>query len=330
MNRYKLVLSILSQKSTEIENIDILDREFVEFLSLIFPESTLRKYNKKNNNGNLYKYVPSIPNYPNKLNFTFKNHLIHYIDMVLIILSFLKLNLTISGPVNNSYDAQQIESIKIKLELLKKFNIKIEYKIIKKSYSDKENTVIELINSEPITHIMPINLQSTPKRIFALIYNQGCNNFKINQIKKYLLDNIPDIRIDIDNRKISSVQNENDKQNQNRDNHSQNIGITTLLYSQYFYECINTSKFDENKLEKSLKSLFIKILEKNAIDEDSIQLLLVIAILTKGVFTVSLNKNENIENFLSILKEYFEIKWIFHKNILNIEGCYFENDFIIN
>lgn len=309
-NRYKIVLSILTQKRVLLENINYLDDEFMDFVITICPGSSVETTHK-----NSAIFIPGNPNHKKEVNFKFISHLKHFIDPALILISFLEIELTLSGQTHSTEDENILSSLKVKLSFLKKFQIEIESQIIIYSFLENKHGIVKLINNSPIEKITPIQFIASPKRISALIINQGCNDFVCKQIREFLLENVPDMRIDMDKRKrpydIEDAQNPN-------------VGIDCMLFSEFYFENFGMSKFDAEIMKKSMSNLFKKIISNDSIDDKIHCIALILFSFGSGISTIELEKNEKTIEILNEIRKFHEFKWQFTGKNLKIEGSYFQ------
>lgn len=334
-NRYKILISVITQQRVKISKVNYLDEEFLQFIRAICPKSKYVKHSADE-----YEFYPKVPVQQTNFRFQFSSHLRHFIDYILVLLVFFPMRLTISGQAHHADDENILNSLKIKVDLLKKFKIEIDQKIELYSFLFTQPSEITLENRSEFSNLRQVTLKNEPKRVSALIINQGCNDFVTKQLREYLQETISDIRIDMDKRKrpkdrvedIKKTEKTQAIKNTKKDDldcshTTPNVGISCMIYSGYFYKSIKITQFDSKLVKSALSYIFEQIIGSDSIDEKFVEPFLFLCAFCAGTSSLQLTNTNKAREFLESLKKHVDFNFSFEKDTIKIRGSHFSKDF---
>lgn len=238
-NSHLFLLSILLHKKIELESVEQSDIEFLEFLEVLCPGShiveigtqgELDEPKEKNKYNSKYQFIPGILLNQKQVNFVFSTNIAQFIDSFLLLCSFLKIELVITGmdeikekthsessgneaEKNNNLSAKEhykdnfnssvyfhapLYNIIPKLCFLSMFNIQISHHIesIRHPLNGLPCVKLTIRSTQAPDKIKSITLKNNPKQIFATLINHEGNKFVVEQIRKWLKNEIENIKID--------------------------------------------------------------------------------------------------------------------------------------
>lgn len=324
MNQFKIVLSLLSQKNIHLDSITDLDTDFLKLIGEIFPGSSLK-------NGIFY---PQMPKHNIQITFNTEYPVACYLNSLLIIIPFLKIRLVLNGVTNlchkstvaddnhgksmpkykvENYYGKQIrdfgtciDSIRVKVKLLKMFGAEVKYKLVKRGFNSEKIGVVLLENEKILERLNQINVTRIAcKRIKTLIVSSHINDFLPKQIRTCIKNNIPDVRIDMDRSKNGTT-----------------AGMQILMYCKYFYyETYNINDSD-SCCKEMMKYIFERIISKDVFDDKLTPLVTILTCIATGVSKIRMHVDESL---ISIVKLFFSVDITKNKEIVCIVGSDYSN-----
>lgn len=247
-NSHLFVLSILTHKKTELNTLEHQDIEFIEFLEVICPGTRIVEIDEDiTQDGNeldvqdrrsmrKYHFIPGILLDKKHIDFVFSVNIVHFIDSFLLLCTFLKIKLVITGvdeviEKKNStlslpgedaskdnenhdrifrddhdkynsdsplYSSAPLYNIIPKLSFLSLFDIRISHQIesIKHPLNGQTGIRLTIKSMEPLRNIKPITIMNNPKQITALLISHEGNKFVFEQIRKWLKEEVQNIKFD--------------------------------------------------------------------------------------------------------------------------------------
>ncbi|KRH94518.1 hypothetical protein M153_2230002210 [Pseudoloma neurophilia] len=333
------VLAVLMNKKITLKDIDSNDQEFIEFLEVCVPGT----YIDKLENG-IVEFVPGVPLNKKHIQFNFTIEIHQFLDAILILCSFLEIEMDIIGldtknqrklksEQKNQTDEQncytsEIYHILPKLKVLSLFGVKIDYKIY--HISDWQPKIkLNLINSQPVKNLHSTTLKNNPKRIFAHLFNHEDNKYLSRGILNWLKEKIEHIKVDVEwqEPREKNGQNSNHKKSNNDKNDIESEmlqkrrGVTCIFSCDYIFRCFTITKLNTDILQAEMTELFKEVLIQT-IDDELLKIFLLAASLA-----IDTSNCEILESDISVLKEIgsiLEVKWKLNNGKLAVKGINFQ------
>lgn len=358
MNQYRVVLSLLSQKSAQLRGITDIDLDFIGLISKISPGSMLV--------GDVFH--PKILLQNLVIEYDLAYPISCYVNALLIVLPFLRIKIVLRGTTNlcskslvgegmeiktdkkcdgrkkegnkhkeaiegkllnrktcrNSTNVKNvrttapevgfdenvakkcknfdrsIDSLPIKLDVMKLFGAEIKHKILKRGFNSSEGR-LELVNEQALERLKSVKQTDTSrKRINTLIVASHLSDFLPKSIRSQVKKNIPDARIDID-----------------RNKDSETVGLQVMMYCKYFYYETYEIDHSEKWCEEMMKYIFERIISDDVFDSKLTDLIFVCMSLATGV---SQAKIHDFDSIASLVKTFYPVEVLEKDGIASVMG----------